>query len=73
LRAIEAGEPKKDVMTAMDQLPENQKGAVLLRVNEKRSYAESSKVLSASLTGEESLCFRARSRFEQLLKRKSKE
>jgi RNA polymerase sigma-70 factor, ECF subfamily len=73
LRAIEARELEESVMTALDQLPENQKAAMLLRVNEELSYAEISEVLSVSVSGVESLIFRARGRLGQLLKRKSKE
>jgi RNA polymerase sigma-70 factor, ECF subfamily len=68
LSAIEARELEKDVMTALDQLPENQKAAMLLRVNEDLSYAEISEVLSVSFSSAESLIFRARTRLRQILK-----
>jgi RNA polymerase sigma-70 factor (ECF subfamily) len=67
---IEARELEKDVMTAMEQLPENQKAAMLLRVNEELSYAEISEILSISVSSAESLIFRARTRLRQLLNRK---
>jgi len=70
---IEAGELRKNVMTALDQLPENQKAAMLLRLNEELSYAEISEVLSVSVSSAESLIFRARTRLRQLLKEEMKE
>jgi RNA polymerase sigma-70 factor (ECF subfamily) len=68
--AIETKELEREVMAALDYLPENQKAAMLLRVNEELSYEEISKVLSISVAGVESLIFRARTRLKQLLKRK---
>ena len=65
---IEARELEEDVRTVLDQLPENQKAAMLLRVNEELSYAEISEVLSVSVSSAESLIFRARTRLRQLLR-----
>lgn len=69
LSAIEASELGKDVMAALNQLPENQKAALLLRVNEELSYTEISEILSVSVSSAESLIFRARTRLRQLLKK----
>jgi RNA polymerase sigma-70 factor, ECF subfamily len=68
LAAIETRELEMKVTAAMEQLPENQKAAMLLRVNEELSYAEISEVLSVSISSTESLIFRARTRLRQLLK-----
>ena len=70
LSAIEARELEKGIITALDQLPKNQKAAMLLRLNEEHSYAEISEILSVSVSSVESLIFRARTRLRQLLKRK---
>ena len=70
LSSIEAREWQKDLMTALNQLPEKQKAALLLRVNEGLSYAEIGEVLSVSIASTESLIFRARTRLRQLLKGK---
>jgi RNA polymerase sigma-70 factor, ECF subfamily len=69
LDTVEARELERSVTAALEQLPENQKAAMLLRVNEELSYAEISEVLSVSVSSAESLIFRARTRLRQLLKR----
>lgn len=48
------------------QLPENQRAALLLKVNEGLSYVEIGKILDVSVASVESLIFRARSRLKQL-------
>lgn len=68
LSALEAGEFQEEVMTALNQLPENQKAALLLRVSEELSYAEIGEILSVTVSSVESLIFRARTRMKQLLK-----
>jgi RNA polymerase sigma-70 factor (ECF subfamily) len=67
--AVATKELEMKFTAAMEQLPENQKAAMLLRVNEELSYAEISEVLSVSISSTESLIFRARTRLRQLLKR----
>jgi RNA polymerase sigma-70 factor, ECF subfamily len=64
----EAGnrELEERLMAAMGQLPENQRAALLLKVNEGLSYLEISSVLDVSVGSVESLIFRARSRLKQL-------
>jgi RNA polymerase sigma-70 factor, ECF subfamily len=69
LDTVEARELERSVTAALEQLPENQKAAMILRVNEELSYAEISEVLSVSVSSAESLIFRARTRLRQLLKR----
>jgi RNA polymerase sigma-70 factor, ECF subfamily len=76
---VSADQPAPDMMAvreletivtaALEQLPENQKAAMLLRVHEELSYAEISEVLSVSISSTESLIFRARTRLRQLLRR----
>lgn len=56
------------LMAAMGQLPENQRAALLLKVNEGLSYLEISTVLDVSVASVESLIFRARSRLKQLVR-----
>lgn len=60
---------EKDLMSALEDLPDNQRAALLLRVNEGLSYAEISRVLSVSVSSVESLIFRARTRLRDLLKK----
>lgn len=60
-------ELKVDVMTAMGQLPEKQRAALLLRANEGLSYQEIAEVMELSVPGVESLLFRARRNLKQML------
>ncbi len=62
----EKRESEEWLMAALGRLPENQRAALLLRLNEQLSYAEISKVLDVSVASVESLIFRARSRLKQL-------
>jgi RNA polymerase sigma-70 factor (ECF subfamily) len=55
-------------MAAMGQLPENQRAALLLKINEGLTYLEISNVLDVSIASVESLIFRARSRLKQLVR-----
>jgi RNA polymerase sigma-70 factor (ECF subfamily) len=66
----EAGnrESEERLMAAMSQLPENQRAALLLKINEGLTYEEISNVLSVSVASVESLIFRARSRLKQLVR-----
>jgi RNA polymerase sigma-70 factor, ECF subfamily len=58
-------EYERDLMPALEELPDNQRAALLLRVNQDLSYAEISIVLSVSVSSVESLIFRARTRLRQ--------
>ncbi len=62
----ENSESEQWLMAALGKLPENQRAALLLRLNERLSYAEISKVMDISVASVESLIFRARSRLKQL-------
>jgi RNA polymerase sigma-70 factor, ECF subfamily len=59
-------EYERDLMPVLEELPDNQRAALLLRVNEGLSYAEISRVLSVSVASVESLIFRARTRLRQI-------
>ena len=59
-------ESEEWLTAALGKLPENQRAALLLRLNEQLSYAEISKVMDVSVASIESLIFRARSRLKQL-------
>lgn len=61
-------EMEERLKTALGELPENQRAALLLKVNEQLSYAEIGKVLDVSIASVESLIFRARSRLKQLVR-----
>jgi len=67
-KPIEEWEIKKDVISALNLLPENQRAALLLRVNEGFSYKEISEILNRSISSVESLIFRARKRLKENLK-----
>jgi RNA polymerase sigma-70 factor (ECF subfamily) len=60
-------ELSQEVMEAVGRLPEKQRAALLLRVNEDLSYAEIGNVLSSSVAGVESLLFRARENLKKML------
>ena len=62
-------EYKRDLMHALEELPDNQRAALLLRVSEGLSYAEISRVLSVTVSSVESLIFRARTRLRQILEK----
>jgi len=62
------GELEARLTAAMGRLPEKQRAALLLKVNEGLSYLEISTVLDVSLASVESLMFRARSRLKQLVR-----
>lgn len=57
---MEAKALRQTVLSALQLLPENQRAALLLRVNEGLSYQEISEVIGVSLSSVESLLFRAR-------------
>jgi len=55
------------VLEALSRLPEPQRAALLLRAGEGLSYAEIGQVLSLSVSGVESLLFRARTNLRQIV------
>jgi len=67
-KPIEKLEIKKDIISALNLLPENQRAALLLRVNEGFSYKEISEILNRSISSVESLIFRARKGLKDNLK-----
>jgi RNA polymerase sigma-70 factor (ECF subfamily) len=67
-KSIEEWEIKKDIVSALNLLPENQRAALLLRVNEGFSYKEISEILNCSISSVESLIFRARKHLKESLK-----
>jgi RNA polymerase sigma-70 factor (ECF subfamily) len=66
-------ELEEEVMEAVRHLPEKQRAALLLRVNEGLTYAEIGNTLSTSIPGVESLLFRARENLRKILIRHSEE
>lgn len=64
---------KEELMDAVRQLPEKQRAALLLRVNEELPYTEISQVLAVSVSSVESLLFRARANLKRLLKSRLKD
>jgi RNA polymerase sigma-70 factor (ECF subfamily) len=68
--SIEASnrEAEERLLAAMGQLPEKQRAALLLKINEGLTYLEISNVLGVSVASVESLIFRARSRLKQLVR-----
>ncbi|MEN6438014.1 MAG: sigma-70 family RNA polymerase sigma factor [Syntrophobacter sp.] len=61
----EVSELRHDVMSALSRLPENQRAALLLRVNEELSYREIADILGVSVESVESLLFRARTNLKK--------
>ena len=63
-----AGEELKEtLMDCIQRLPEKQKAALLLRINEELSYSEIGNILSTSVSSVESLIFRARENLRKML------
>jgi len=60
-------EMEEQLTAALGEIPENQRAALLLRVDERLSYAEIGKVLDVSIASVESLIFRARRRLKRLV------
>ena len=60
-------EIKEEVAAALDGLPQNQRAALLLRVEEDLSYREIADVMGLSVSGVESLIFRARTHLKRAL------
>jgi len=67
-----SSELEDEIMSALDQLPENQRAALLLRVNEGLPYREIADVLQLSVQSVESLIFRARRHLKQSLRKIAK-
>jgi RNA polymerase sigma-70 factor, ECF subfamily len=61
---------EQEIVGALGELPENQRVALLLRVNEGLTYREIGEVLGVSVQSVESLIFRARERVRSFLRRK---
>ncbi len=60
-------ELEEEMMDAVRRLPQKQRAALLLRVNEGLSYAEIGNILSSSISSVESLLFRARENLRKTL------
>jgi RNA polymerase sigma-70 factor (ECF subfamily) len=65
-----SSELEQEVMGALRDLPENQRAALLLRVNEELSYREIGEILGLSVQSVESLLFRARQQLRASLGRR---
>ena len=68
LESIENLELIEAVMSELSLIPENQRAALLLRVNQELSYREISEVLDVSVSSVEMLIFRARKHLKQHIK-----
>jgi len=60
-------ELEEEIAIGLKSLPENQRAALLLKVNEGLSYLEISEALEVSVASVESLLFRARKNLKKLL------
>ena len=69
----ERREVMKSIMSGMRLLPENQRAALLLRVQQGFSYREISEILNATVSSVESLIYRARERLKQYISMEHKE
>ena len=72
LESIENRELIETVMSELSLIPENQRAALLLRVNQELSYREISEVLNVSVSSVEMLIFRARKHLKQHINREHK-
>jgi len=68
--SLDGDELNETLMDCIQRLPEKQKAAMLLRVNEELSYSEIGNVLSTSVSSVESLIFRARENLRKMLREK---
>ena len=66
---LERHEQTEEIIAMLGSLPENQKAALLLRINENLSYREIADVLGVSVKSVESLLFRARTSLKRYNKR----
>lgn len=69
----EALELEEEITSALATLPDNQKAALLLRINEEISYREIGEVLGVSVQSVESLLFRARKSLRESLGRRKRQ
>ena len=67
---LEPYEQTEEIMAVLGCLPENQKAALLLRINENLSYREIAGILGVSVQSVESLLFRARTNLKRNLGKK---
>jgi len=67
---LERFEQTEEIMAVLGGLPENQKAALLLRINENLSYREIAGILGVSVQSVESLLFRARTNLKRNLGKK---
>jgi RNA polymerase sigma-70 factor (ECF subfamily) len=67
---LEERELQEALISSIRRLPEKQRAALLLRVNDELSYSEISDVLSTSVSSVESLIFRARENLRKMLGKK---
>jgi len=67
---LERYEKTEEIMAVLGCLPENQKAALLLRINENLSYREIADILGVSVQSVESLLFRARTNLKRNLDKK---
>jgi RNA polymerase sigma-70 factor (ECF subfamily) len=63
-------ELEQEITATLGRLPENQRAALLLRVNEELSYREIAAVLGVTVQSVESLLFRARTSLKRYLSKK---
>jgi RNA polymerase sigma-70 factor (ECF subfamily) len=70
---LEGNELRETLMDSIRILPEKQRAALLLRVNEELSYSEIGDVLSTSVSSVESLIFRARENLRKVLRGKQED
>ena len=63
-------ELEEEIAIALESLPEKQRAALLLKVNEGLSYLEISETLGVSVASVESLLFRARKTLRKILSKK---
>ena len=61
-------ETRRSIGTALEELPENQRAVIILKVYEDRPYAEIAEILGVSVPSVESLLFRARQNLKKSLK-----
>ena len=69
--SFEGAELKDTLMNCIQRLPEKQKAALLLRINDELSYSEIGDILSTSVSSVESLIFRARVNLRKMLSGKA--
>ncbi|MDI6687163.1 MAG: RNA polymerase sigma factor [Desulfobacterales bacterium] len=71
--SAERREVMENIMSGMRLLPESQRAALLLRVQQEFSYQEISEILNATVSSVESLIYRARQRLKQYVSMEHKE